>query len=832
MVSLTKEKGDPVPLEKTQPLAKELIDYERMEEKLRELEKNPRVRVLVAGKSHAGKNIYLIVIGEPQTILSLDYQRDLAKQIYTPTVLHKSLENVEVIELELKEVLEKAKVPVMIHCESFGFEAAHTEAILKVAEILSTSDEAEIKQILDKLIVLLMPMMNPDGRMSSIEQWNKYPRCPGWDGAGNLYGFLLNRDFHRLSQPETQAVHRVFNEWRPVASIDTHEDIVILGVSKPEVCWAPPFAKPYYPELDNRVISLIDRLGGAIAEEWKRMGYNVLYHPKGEHGFLGLFMLDGRYDLHFDIHGIPVVITESARTLGTQTWKARIDQKVLACLAFLKEVAGDVGTFVKDVYQVRKDNVTQCLKDELSAFIIPIQDQKDPVSLYELIDVLLIHGILVYKTEKPYPAYVVPLSQPERLIVRALLLAEKWNMWAFPYAMGVTVLRFDTLPEEQKEAFKKASLTKLSKAEYPAGGIINDEKPPVSEVSYAIPCTNLGITLVNKLLSLGQEIYWVAEPFETAGQTFEAGTLIVNVKMPGLMKEVLKATRLQVYRLPSNVAFKGYEIRFPRVALYTGQGVDERNIVFKADTLWALEKLGFTYVPVTEKEIKKGVLKYFDVLVVPGGDAREILNGWSKEIQWNKDPWQLPGEIEGLRSEGIAAIKKFIEEGGGYVGISAGGGSLACEEVTGLTNVKIKAHTLGQARVYLKIQKAEHPVMMGFTGFKDEEGKWHEEIIPAVYYSEPLFLEFGGPVFEAGGKAEVLATYHAVDYEPWTKYLANPEPLQEDNPAIIAYDLGKGKIILFGINPDFRAFWTGTFRLLSNAIYFQVAEGPIVRRTT
>ncbi|MBS7635181.1 hypothetical protein KEJ34_06815 [Candidatus Bathyarchaeota archaeon] len=633
-----------IPLEHTQPPANQLIDYGKMEEIISQLANSPRVKVFVEGQSHANRKIYLIAIGDPQAMSCLDYHKTLSKQIYAPIVSHKTLENVEITEPDLRNSLSKLKVPVIIHCETFGFEASHTEAILKVAEILATSDDPWVKKVLEKLIVLLVPMMNPDGRTLAIEQWKKYPYCPGWAGVGNLYGFLLNRDFHRLSQPETQTVHKIFNEWKPVASIDTHEDVVILGVSKPELCWAPPFAKPYYPELDARIISLIDLLGKAIVEEWRNKGYNVLYHPTGEHGFLGLFMLDGRYDLHFDLHGVPVVITESARTLGTQTWEDRIEQKVSACIAFLREIAENTETFVETAYRVRRDNLIQGLEDGLRAFIIPIIDQEDPASLNELIDILFMHEIMVYKANEPYPAYIIPLSQPERPIIRALLLSEKWNIWALPYAMGVNVLRFDALPEEQKEAFMKTNLIRVLKTEHLVGGVIGEEKLPTAEASYAVPYTNLGITLINKLLSLGQQIYWISKPFNANGKIFKEGTFIVNVNLPGLMNEILRDKGLQVYRLPSNIVFEGYKIRFPRIALYIGQGVDERNIVYKADTSWALEKLGFTYVSITENEIKNRVLRYFDVLVVPGGDAREILKGWSDEIQWNKYPWQLPGE--------------------------------------------------------------------------------------------------------------------------------------------------------------------------------------------
>jgi len=209
--------------------------------------------------------------------------------------------------------------------------------------------------------------------------------------------------------------------------------------------------------------------------------------------------------------------------------------------------------------------------------------------------------------------------------------------------------------------------------------------------------------------------------------------------------------------------------------------------------------------------------------VVPGGDSQEILNGWSQN-PWNRSPWEFPGRVQGLQNEGIDAIKQFIQGGGGYIGIGMGGGALLCQEISQLTDIRIKTHSLGQARTYLKIQNPGHPLTFGYTGYKDMTGDWHEKIIPSMYYSDSSLMTFGGPIFAVNEQAQVIATYHDVDYEQWMNCLQLPTALTEDDPAIITYNLVKGTIILFGINPGFRALYIETYRLLSNAIFYLITQ--------
>ena len=79
---------------------------------------------------------------------------------------------------------------------------------------------------------------------------------------------------------------------------------------------------------------------------------------------------------------------------------------------------------------------------------------------------------------------------------------------------------------------------------------------------------------------------------------------------------------------------------------------------------------------------------------------------------------------------------------------------------------------------------------------------------------------YAGPVFRAGPKAKVLATFHGIDFEEWTEYIEKPvDALLENNAAIVFEPRGEGSIVLLGISFGFRGQWHANYRLLSNALY-------------
>jgi hypothetical protein len=338
---------------------------------------------------------------------------------------------------------------------------------------------------------------------------------------------------------------------------------------------------------------------------------------------------------------------------------------------------------------------------------------------------------------------------------------------------------------------------------------------------YAIPNTIGGVKLVNEILKLSKDVWWASNDFKSGNHKFKAGTFLVQEFNIGILEQLLEKYPVEVYKLPSGVEVNGYSIRMPKIALYNGQGIDGINARFRADAEYALNLMGFLYALVDENAFREEVLSQFDVLLIPVGDASEILNGWNTKLGWNKEPWQLPGSTGGIGKKGVATIKRFIENGGTYIGISSGGAALACKEVGNIADVKMRKfemetekfiYATGQTRLHLKIVDF-HPVVFGY-----------EEIFPAYYVSDPLTLTYGGPIFEAGENVKTIAVYRDVDSEDWTGLFSNPKPFTMDYPAIVEQLIGKGCVILFGIDTFYGATWISTYRLISNSLFLAKAS--------
>src|SRR5690348_16405549 len=402
------------PLEAIQAPADSLLTDESLAARLRTLAESPRVRLESFGRSHEGREIWGIVVGAPETLDRLPYHEAQNRRMAGPRLVFRTLDDVAVEHEDPGALVADAKVSVMIAGTSFGFEASHVEALVELAEHLAVSTDPRVQRVLDRLLVVIIPLMNPDGRAAAIREWRRAPLCPGFQGSGNAYGIQINRDFFNLSQPEARAVRAAIYRYHPVAAYDPHEDMYHLSETLPYACWTPPFARPYHPDIDRRVLDCIGRLGAAIADEWRRRDFNFLYSPTGDHEFLTLFRLGGRFHMHLCLQGVTALITESARMPGAQTWRDRIDQKVSAGLAFLDEIAAHPAVYAEARYAVRSEPAP------VDAFILP-RGRNTPGALEEVVGPLLRHEALVFETRDPEPAYVVPTNQPDGRLVRALL---------------------------------------------------------------------------------------------------------------------------------------------------------------------------------------------------------------------------------------------------------------------------------------------------------------------------------------------------------------------------------------------------------------------------
>lgn len=101
---------------------------------------------------------------------------------------------------------ETEKMRVLIFSSQHGNEPSGKEALLLLLKSIALGERAAW---LDKIDLLIVPSVNPDGNDSGRRQ--------------NADSADLNRSHLILNQPESQAIHRVFNQWLPEMTLDVHE---------------------------------------------------------------------------------------------------------------------------------------------------------------------------------------------------------------------------------------------------------------------------------------------------------------------------------------------------------------------------------------------------------------------------------------------------------------------------------------------------------------------------------------------------------------------------------------------------------------------------------
>ena len=805
-----------LPRELTQIPAADLVDYARFLETLRRLQASPRVKTKLLERSRDGRGIYAIVIAAEAIIDDLDRHRIAASARQRPPLRHHTLRDRQ--QDAVAEPPDDLRYAVAVMGESFGHEASHVEALLKLAETLAWSESQAVRTILDKLIVLIVPLANPDGREMALDLWRKYPLAEDSSVAGNRYGFYINRDFLHLTQPEGRAILRLYSEWQPIALYDAHEDAFLLGVVTPEVCWFPEDGETTADLAPRNVQEVVSGFGAAIKAAWDAAGYNYYpanmfsYPMPGQPADQPKRGSMGNITGSMSLHGIPSLITESARTPGTQPWHDRVDQKVTAALAVLSTTAADPETIEKIIYRNGQDNIAAGGQD---AFIIPI-DQPERASLAELIRVLLQHGISVYHTDTPQSAYVVPVAQARGPLIEALLSSQRSKLVAMPHPMGLQVLRSALL--DNADAWRDATLSPVVAAPAPRLHLPGE----VSETAhFAISNTLDGVRLVNRLLTANASVLWSSSTFSADEATFEPGAFIVEDLPLSSLKQLSAGLDLQPSVIPVGTQIQARRLLQPRATLYIGQGVDRPHPYSIGELRWGMETLEFDCLQITQRQVTAAWLDRTGILIVPEGNAVEIVGGWEARTRRNSEQWDLPGHPRGIGQAGLDTLRSYIENGGHYVGLGSGGGLLATSEFLNVIDLSVSAHSLGAGRVRLSVSDRS-PLTYGLRGYVDEAGQHHGGQCWGMYETESFSSIIGGPIFQAGSDVDVVASYHSVDYEPDDHYVLQPD--QFAGVVVAARQYGNGQVTVMGIRPGFRAFWTHSIKLLSNSIFLSAAE--------
>jgi len=205
-----------------------------------------RVRVDEAGKTTLKKPFLRVTITSPENQARLDRYEEITHRLADPRGLS---------EAEAERLIGEGKSVIAITCSVHATEVAAAQMSMELAYRMATENSEEVKKILDNVIFILVPSLNPDGLDIVVDWYRKTENTP-FDGAPvpELYhhyaGHDNNRDWYMFTQAETRAtVEGIYRKWHPQVLYDVHQ----MGNTGARL-FVPPFMDPYEPNIDPLLI--------------------------------------------------------------------------------------------------------------------------------------------------------------------------------------------------------------------------------------------------------------------------------------------------------------------------------------------------------------------------------------------------------------------------------------------------------------------------------------------------------------------------------------------------------------------------------------------------
>ncbi len=795
-----------------------------------------RVRQERYGRTPEGRDLLLITVTSPRNLERLADIRSALDKLADPRLLESAEES--------ETLLESTPTVVWLSFNVHGNETSSTEAALATLYQLAAGEDEGTLQMLEETIVLIDPNLNPDGRERYVS-WLQSIAAPGgnpdpnavehdepWPGGRtNHFYFDLNRDWAWMTQDETRARIPHFLAWHPQVHVDFHE------MSHESSYFFFPADAPINQNFPPMVIEWGERFGAGNAAAFDEFGWPYytaesfdLYYPgygdsyPSLHGAIGM-----TYEQAGHSSAGLVVEREDGSLLSLRD---RLHHHFIAAMATVQTAATGRRELLGDYAEFRRRSIDEGRWGRIREFLL--EPGADPVNTAELVGLLLDHGVEVERAQsefelegvhayvkngpaekRRFPAgtYLIPLAQPQRTLAKALLEPHSAiskltfydiSAWSLPLAYGV--------PASWSEQRAEVARERITTKPIVTGGV--DGAP--AKFAYLLPWSNLnGARALATLLERGLRAGCARESFELRGRKYPRGTIVVPVgqdpSVHRIVAEVAAESGARFESAPTALTERGIDLgseqiqrlERPAIAVATGPGVDANSY---GAIRFLLERVSrFPFTSVSLERLPRLDLTRYNVLVLPNG-------------------WGYSGEIDGLQ--------RWIREGGVVIALG-GAASFVSKEGSGLTSVSTRLEPAEES-------KSEEPT--GWVKIDERRQRRRSQSTPGAIVTVELDpahpLAFG---YESKSLHALVSSRRSFGLDVGTPVAVFPSSasvagfLPEAREADLAgraylvdVPMGRGHVVLFAEDPNFRLFWNGLTRLFLNSLLLLDKE-PVFR---
>jgi hypothetical protein len=751
----------------------------------------------------------------------------------------KNLTNIDEILARRDDIDASASDPIVIWLgySVHGDEISGTNAAMVVAYHLAAAQDQSVEQMLEEVIIVIEPSINPDG-MDRFVNWvtthrgitknpdpNHIEHHQNWrTGRTNHFGFDLNRDWLLLSQQESQNRLAYFHQYQPNVLGDFHE----MGANgsyffQPGI---PTRTHPLTPEKNTELTSLMATYHASALDQENRLYYS-------EESFDDFYY--GKGSTYPDINGGIGILFEQASSRGLQqdtvngllTFEYGIKNHVLTSFSTIEGAWKNKAKFIEYRKNFYDNAQKQAQNDSFNGYIFT--ESKDTYRLNTFLDKLQQHQINVYtltedfkQNDKVYSkehSYYIPLAQPQYRVIKALFNQEtnfKDNTfydvsgWTLPLAMNIE--------------FAQVGRTWGLKTAENAWHVPEYKQALVPDNAYAYAFEwhhFMAPKLLNQLLTNGVKAKVATKTFSAAidskPKAFAAGTVIIPAGIQSadnwreLVSEYAEQQHIPLYGVQTGLTAKGIDIgsssfrplEAPKILLVGGKGASQYEA---AEILFYLDDM--LSIPVT-------------VVEQPRLSAVNLAN-YSHIIM-------VDGKYSMLNKRSISKIQSWLHNGGTLLGQKRAAKWLAEQEILKMDFVS-KSH-IDQLFDTENLNYADKESLAG-----------RKRIAGAIFAasidnSHPLVYGYDQAILPLFRNSTVMMEQTTFPFVTVAKY--TPTPLLSgysdqnlvnklaNSPTLVAHNVGKGRVIATTDNLTFRGYFLGSAKIIANSMFFSKAFNAI-----
>ncbi len=817
------------------------------------------VRLLEAGPTTEGRPMYFALVSTPENLARIDRYREIARRLAHPQDLSEG---------EARRLAREGKAFVHIDGGLHATEVAgpqHTPQLL--FDLVTRADDPEVKPILENVVLMLWPTINPDGQQL-VASWymqnvgTPYELAP----VPRLYqayvGHDNNRDAYMLNMIESRVIEHAWRQWEPHIIYVHHQSGPF-----PTRIWLPPFSEPVGTDAPYLMSREVNMIGMAIAKGLEERGQIGATHM----GTAFDAWYPGYIDYAPNFKNIASFWTETAlyqyatphtytiddfpanmRDLRPQSlysspwppgpWHLRdaVDYMETASLSVLEFASKYKDSLLLNRYKAGIAQIARGREKPPYAYFVP-QQQRDPVAAVELLRRLAFGGVRVYQLTDaisiegetlPAGTWAIPTDQEFAALAREVLDIQRYPDlrqypggpperpydaagWTLPLQMGVHVVRAASplAPEVRSKLRLLGPMPepRITPTRYDPA-VSHDAAPFDSAPGAGFdtdPAAALIVPPAGAISGTGDAL--IVDPAQN--NTFRA----LNKAWSQQARVEYRDGRYVITGLPPGAAeemVKLLALKAERGAPASDAAPLERpriglfqpwaGSMDEGWTRWLLEQYGFPLTRIHPEDFKLPLRDRIDVLVLPD-DARVPIEGAPSGGRGGRPSVTRPEYAYQLNGDDLARFAAFVRDGG----------TVVC---------------LGNASTFA-IDHLQLPVRNVAAGLRPEEfflrGSIVEiatdprhQVMAGMPAKAAVFVD-GGPVLEPqqGFRGAVLASYQDSGSPLLSGYLIG-ERVLHGKAAALDVLVGRGHAVLIGFRPEWRGQPFGSFRVLFNSVLY------------